>query len=143
MYICIYVYSFQQKGSHTIERRIISKRDVSKYAGKVRKNKVDHDSEQEIDIDENNVIHESRGTSKTSLSSENKREEKMAAPTDNKDNDIPPIQVKSKYTLKLVECRSTANVMSIDEDTARKWDYGPTMDDMMAKIDERMLIMHM
>lgn len=94
------MYRYKKKGKDTVEHRTVSSKDVLKYAGKGSKKRIEFSSSEDIKVDENRIIKEAHGESKTSLTKENKKEEKVTG----KNEDIPPIETKSVYTLKLKKC---------------------------------------
>lgn len=80
-------------------------------------------------VDENRIIREAHGESKTSLTKENKKEERITG----KNEDIPPIETKSVYTLKLKKCLPMkSNEMAwIASDT-----HAAVTDSIMARYNE-------
>lgn len=129
------IYSFnryESQGSNTVEHRTVDSKDVSKYSGNARKKGVNYHSKEDIEVDRNKIIRKAQGESTTSLTKENKKEEKITG----KNSDIPPIETKSKYTLKLMKKLPRVMIegneqqeMKLDEETTK-------MDDVIAQYDE-------
>lgn len=136
------VNRYTSKGNNTVEHRTINSEDVSKYSGKASKKTVDYHSSEKIEVDANKIIRQVNGESTTSLTKENKKEEKVTG----KNSDIPSIETKSKYTLKLIRRLPAAvamedeveieegineqqTTMELDEEAIK-------MDDMIAHYDE-------
>ena len=140
--LVLYYCSYKSKGKNTVEHRSVSNKDIVKYSGNTKKKNVNYHSEEDVEIDEDNMIRQSSGTSTTSLSmKDGKTEEKLQ----NNDQDIPPIEVKSRYSMKQVNCLFTDTMMGIaddhdseDDSNATKWDSEPVMDAVIAGIDESM-----
>ncbi len=126
---CIYRYT--EEDNKTIEHRVVNNRDISQYSGKEsNKANIDYQSAEDIEIDENKTIRYSHGESSTSLSSTSVGDEEEMEESEGKEKqDIPPIETKSTYTLRLKEC---GVVNSIE----RQWEGEVVEDTLTARLDE-------
>lgn len=105
--------------------------DVEKYAGNENKNGISVESEEDIELDKNNIIQESHGVSRMSVTKKDDSEEDEGA--DAQEADIPPIETKSTYTLRLIECLTSVKMLEY----VSEQDSDQVTDSVMARFNER------
>ena len=121
---------YTEEGDRIVEHRFVNSTDVSQYSGKgTNRANVDHQSTEDIEVDEDGVVHYSHGESSTSLAKRVDEEEENNEDSDNEEQDIPPIEAKSVYTLRLKQCMAATRTEGI-------WKEEPIEDSLMARLDK-------
>ena len=122
---------YSEEGDKTVEHRFVNSTDVSQYSGKgTNRANVDHQSTEDIEVDKDGVVHYSHGESSTSLAKTvDEEEQENDEDSDNEEQDIPPIEARSVYTLRLKQCIAATS-------TEGSWKEEPIEDSLMARLNE-------
>ena len=148
----IYSNSYAQKNGKKIQHRIVNKTDIEEFSGEVSWETVDFQLEEDIVVDEQRIIHRSHGQGRVALSSETNEAGEEEDFTEEGpgyvDQDIPPMETVSSYTLELQECiawsesdtdeSAVRSNMRISRSVEKRWKRTALEDDLLAKWDQRM-----